>query len=152
MIGFFKYVSCPNMVIGISDQQTGSQLVLKPINSELRKILWNMNMKTGEIVLAASDDMVMDTNGGSSITLQQRSKGKLSQQWDIATTRGFIRNKQYTTHVIDSNNRGTHDNNPVILYPYNGSEAQQWKFVPMDEMSVNILAEEVMAEDEPSHA
>jgi hypothetical protein len=151
MIGFFKYTSCPNMVIGISDQQAGSALVLKPINTELRKILWNVNIKTGEIILVASDDMVMDTSGGSSITLQQRSKGKLSQQWDMATTRGFIRNKQYTSHVIDSLNRGTYDGNSVILYPYNGSEAQQWKFVPMDEMSLNNLAEEVMAEEEPSH-
>lgn len=152
MIGFFKYASCPNMVIGISDQQAGSSLVLKPINSELKNILWNMNLKTGEIVLVASDDLVMDTNGSSGITLQQRSKGKLSQQWDMAITRGFIRNKQYTTHVIDSYNRGTREGNPVILFPYNGSEAQQWKFVPMDEMSVNTLSEEVMAEDEPSHA
>ncbi len=151
MIGFFKYAACPNMVLGISDQQTGAQVVLKSVNSEMRMILWSVNDRTGEIKLAASEDLVMDASG-TYLTLQTRDINKASQKWDMATTRGFIRSKQNSNYVIDSFNRGTYERNPIIIYPFNGSEAQQWKFVPMDMLSINNVAEEVMAEDDPLHA
>lgn len=151
MIGFIKYAACPTMVLGIADQQTNAPLVLRKIDAELSKILWSVNERTGEITLVSSDAMVMDISG-SRIVLQQRDPNKLSQKWDMATTRGFIRSKQNKEHVIDSLNRGTAEGNPVILHPYNGSEAQQWKFVSMDMMSVNNVKAQVMAEDQPSHA
>ncbi|WP_414165948.1 RICIN domain-containing protein [Superficieibacter sp. BNK-5] len=151
MIGMFKYAACPTMVLGVSDQQTGAPLALRKIESELRKILWSVNEKTGEISLVASDSLLVDISGNR-IVLQQRDAGKLSQKWDMATTRGFIRSKQSSSNVIDSYNRGTGEGNAIILYPYNGSEAQQWKFVPMDMMTLNNITEEMMAEDEPSHA
>ncbi len=150
MIGFLKYAAYPNMVLGISDQQTGARLALKPIDTEMRKILWSLNDRTGEIVLATSEGLVVDISG-SDIVLQERQANKSSQKWDFATTRGFIRSKQNSNNVIDSLFRGTNTDNRIILHPYNGSEAQQWKFVPMDMMTINNMEAQVMAEDEPSH-
>ncbi|STV96434.1 Uncharacterised protein [Klebsiella michiganensis] len=38
---------------------------------------------------------------------------------------------------MDSYNRGTNQGNPIILFEFNGSEAQQWVFVPMDMLTAN---------------
>ena len=51
MIGIFKYTAKKDMVLGISDQQTGAKAVILPASSPLNKILWSVDDRTGEIVL-----------------------------------------------------------------------------------------------------
>lgn len=141
MIGILKYAAKKEMVLGISDQQTGAQVVILPAASPLNKILWSVDDKTGEISLVASDELLLgirreQMGSGAAIELQVRAN-KMTQRWDLVSTRRFIRSKQNLNFVIDSNNRGTAPGNPIILYEYNGSEAQQWIFVPMDMMTAN---------------
>ena len=38
MIGVFKYAAKKDMVLGISDQQTGARAVILPMSSPLRKV------------------------------------------------------------------------------------------------------------------
>ncbi|MDM4563968.1 hypothetical protein QTO98_27425 [Klebsiella oxytoca] len=46
MIGIFKYAAKKDMVLGISDQQTGARAVILPMSSPLRKV-----RISGEILL-----------------------------------------------------------------------------------------------------
>ncbi|EPK4721532.1 ricin-type beta-trefoil lectin domain protein [Klebsiella oxytoca] len=136
MIGIFKYAAKKDMVLGISDQQTGARAVILPMSSPLNKILWTVDDRTGEIALAASEELLLGIHGdqmgsGAAIELQAR-ESKATQRWDLVSSRRFIKSKQNPSFVIDSVNRGTHQGNPIILYEFNGSEAQQWVFVPMD--------------------
>ncbi|AWT18702.1 hypothetical protein DMP75_09620 [Klebsiella michiganensis] len=130
MIGIFKYTAKKDMVLGISDQQTGAKAVILPASSPLNKILWSVDDRTGEIVLAASEELLLgireDRMGsGAAIELQVRGN------------KAFIKSKQNPTFVMDSYNRGTNPGNPIILFEFNGSEAQQWVFVPMDMLTAN---------------
>ena len=136
MIGIFKYTAKKDMVLGISDQQTGAKAVILPASSPLNKILWSVDDRTGEIVLAASEELLLgireDRMGsGAAIELQVRGN-KATQRWDLVSSRRFIKSKQNPSFVMDSYNRGTNQGNPIILFEFNGSEAQQWVFVPMD--------------------
>lgn len=129
------------MVLGISDQQTGAKAVILPASSPLNKILWSVDDRTGEIVLAASEELLLgireDRMGsGAAIELQVRGN-KATQRWDLVSSRRFIKSKQNPTFVMDSYNRGTNSGNPIILFEFNGSEAQQWVFVPMDMLTAN---------------
>ncbi|CAH5759740.1 MULTISPECIES: RICIN domain-containing protein [Klebsiella] len=141
MIGIFKYTAKKDMVLGISDQQTGAKAVILPASSPLNKILWSVDDRTGEIVLAASEELLLgireDRMGsGAAIELQVRGN-KATQRWDLVSSRRFIKSKQNPTFVMDSYNRGTNSGNPIILFEFNGSEAQQWVFVPMDMLTAN---------------
>ena len=141
MIGIFKYAAKKDMVLGISDQQTGAKAVILPASSPLNKILWSVDDRTGEIVLAASEELLLgireDRMGsGAAIELQVRGN-KATQRWDLVSSRRFIKSKQNPTFVMDSYNRGTNSGNPIILFEFNGSEAQQWVFVPMDMLTAN---------------
>ena len=141
MIGIFKYTAKKDMVLGISDQQTGAKAVILPTSSPLNKILWSVDDRTGEIVLAASEELLLgireDRMGsGAAIELQVRGN-KATQRWDLVSSRRFIKSKQNPTFVMDSYNRGTNSGNPIILFEFNGSEAQQWVFVPMDMLTAN---------------
>jgi len=141
MIGIFKYTAKKDMVLGISDQQTGAKAVILPASSPLNKILWSVDDRTGEIVLAASEELLLgireDRMGsGAAIELQVRGN-KATQRWDLVSSRRFIKSKQNPTFVMDSYNRGTNQGNPIILFEFNGSEAQQWVFVPMDMLTAN---------------
>ena len=141
MIGIFKYTAKKDMVLGISDQQTGAKAVILPASSPLNKILWSVDDRTGEIVLAASEELLLgireDRMGsGAAIELQVRGN-KATQRWDLVSSRRFIKSKQKPTFVMDSYNRGTNPGNPIILFEFNGSEAQQWVFVPMDMLTAN---------------
>ena len=111
MIGIFKYTAKKDMVLGISDQQTGAKAVILPASSPLNKILWSVDDRTGEIVLAASEELLLgireDRMGsGAAIELQVRGN-KATQRWDLVSSRRFIKSKQNPTFVIDSYNRGT---------------------------------------------
>ena len=141
MIGIFKYTAKKDMVLGISDQQTGAKAVILPASSPLNKILWSVDDRTGEIVLAASEELLLgireDRMGsGAAIELQVRGN-KATQRWDLVSSRRFIKSKQNPTFVMDSYNRGTNSGNPIIHFEFNGSEAQQWVFVPMDMLTAN---------------
>ena len=141
MIGIFKYTAKKDMVLGISDQQTGAKAVILPASSPLNKILWSVDDRTGEIVLAASEELLLgireDRMGsGAAIELQVRGN-KATQRWDLVSSRRFIKSKQNPSFVMDSYNRGTNSGNPIILFEFNGSEAQQWVFVPMDMLTAN---------------
>ena len=141
MIGIFKYTAKKDMVLGISDQQTGAKAVILPASSPLNKILWSVDDRTGEIVLAASEELLLgireDRMGsGAAIELQVRGN-KATQRWDLCSSRRFIKSKQNPSFVMDSYNRGTNQGNPIILFEFNGSEAQQWVFVPMDMLTAN---------------
>lgn len=141
MIGIFKYAAKKDMVLGISDQQTGAKAVILPASSPLNKILWSVDDRTGEIVLAASEELLLgireDRMGsGAAIELQVRGN-KATQRWDLVSSRRFIKSKQNPSFVMDSYNRGTNQGNPIILFEFNGSEAQQWVFVPMDMLTAN---------------
>lgn len=141
MISIFKYTAKKDMVLGISDQQTGAKAVILPASSPLNKILWSVDDRTGEIVLAASEELLLgireDRMGsGAAIELQVRGN-KATQRWDLVSSRRFIKSKQNPTFVMDSYNRGTNSGNPIILFEFNGSEAQQWVFVPMDMLTAN---------------
>ena len=141
MIGIFKYAAKKDMVLGISDQQAGAKAVILPASSPLNKILWSVDDRTGEIVLAASEELLLgireDRMGsGAAIELQVRGN-KATQRWDLVSSRRFIKSKQNPSFVMDSYNRGTNQGNPIILFEFNGSEAQQWVFVPMDMLTAN---------------
>lgn len=119
MIGIFKYTAKKDMVLGISDQQTGAKAVILPASSPLNKILWSVDDRTGEIVLAASEELLLgireDRMGsGAAIELQVRGN-KATQRWDLVSSRRFIKSKQNPTFVMDSYNRGTNPGNPIIL-------------------------------------
>ena len=75
---------------------------------------------------------------GAAIELQVRGN-KATQRWDLVSSRRFIKSKQNPSFVMDSYNRGTSQGNPIILFEFNGSEAQQWVFVPMDMLTANSL-------------
>ena len=141
MIGIFKYSAKKDMVLGISDQQAGAKAVILPASSPLNKILWSVDDRTGEIVLAASEELLLGICGdrmgsGAAIELQVRGN-KATQRWDLVSSRRFIKSKQNPSFVMDSYNRGTNQGNPIILFEFNGSEAQQWVFVPMDMLTAN---------------
>jgi hypothetical protein len=141
MIGIFKYAAKKDMVLGISDQQAGAKAVILPTSSPLNKILWSVDDRTGEIVLAASEELLLGICGdrmgsGAAIELQVRGN-KATQRWDLVSSRRFIKSKQNPSFVMDSYNRGTNQGNPIILFEFNGSEAQQWVFVPMDMLTAN---------------
>ena len=77
MIGIFKYAAKKDMVLGISDQQTGARAVILPMSSPLNKILWTVDDRTGEIALAASEELLLGIHGdqmgsGAAIELQAR--------------------------------------------------------------------------------
>ncbi|RFC07280.1 hypothetical protein DDJ70_15550 [Klebsiella michiganensis] len=85
MIGIFKYAAKKDMVLGISDQQAGAKAVILPTSSPLNKILWSVDDRTGEIVLAASEELLLGICGdrmgsGAAIELQVRGN-KATQQW-----------------------------------------------------------------------
>ena len=126
MIGIFKYAAKKDMVLGISDQQAGAKAVILPASSPLNKILWSVDDRTGEIVLAASEELLLGICGdrmGSGAAIELQVRGNKS--------------KQNPSFVMDSYNRGTNQGNPIILFEFNGSEAQQWVFVPMDMLTAN---------------
>lgn len=111
MIGIFKYAAKKDMVLGISDQQAGAKAVILPTSSPLNKILWSVDDRTGEIVLAASEELLLGICGdrmgsGAAIELQVRGN-KATQRWDLVSSRRFIKSKQNPSFVMDSYNRGT---------------------------------------------
>lgn len=143
MLGTFKYAANPSMVLGISDQITFAGAVLLPANSSLDKILWNVNTQTGHISLAESQDLVLGISNksvatGASIVLQERCSNDPTQQWDMVSKSGFIISKANTSYVIDDSNRGQAPNTRIQLYPFNGSPAQKWIFVPMSMMAASL--------------
>ncbi|EPC3763079.1 hypothetical protein [Klebsiella michiganensis] len=98
MIGIFKYAAKKDMVLGISDQQAGAKAVILPTSSPLNKILWSVDDRTGEIVLAASEELLLGICGdrmgsGAAIELQVRGN-KATQRWDLVSSRRFIKSKQ----------------------------------------------------------
>ncbi|PLP22083.1 hypothetical protein CWM92_26825, partial [Klebsiella michiganensis] len=86
-----------------------------------------------ELLLGICGDRM---GSGAAIELQVRGN-KATQRWDLVSSRRFIKSKQNPSFVMDSYNRGTNQGNPIILFEFNGSEAQQWVFVPMDMLTAN---------------
>ncbi|MGL5162016.1 MAG: RICIN domain-containing protein [Plesiomonas shigelloides] len=140
MLGTFKYAANTSMVLGVSDQITSACAVLLPANSSLDKILWNVNTQTGHICLAESQDLVLGISNksistGSLIVLQERNANDQTQMWDMVSKSGFILSRANPSYVIDDSARGQAPNTKIQLYPFNGSPAQKWIFVPTSMMA-----------------
>lgn len=145
MIGTFKYAANPSMVLGIRDQQTGAEAILLPANTSLDRILWNVNNRSGHITLVESGNTLALTTSsistGAAIVLREKNDNELAQKWDMTSKSGFILSQANNSFVIDDSNRGQSANTRIQLYPFNGSPAQQWIFVPMSMMKA-VMSEE----------
>ncbi|MBN3199026.1 MULTISPECIES: RICIN domain-containing protein [Pectobacterium] len=140
MIGILKYAADKTLALGVSDQMKDAKAVLLRADSSLDKILWDLNSSTGVISLAASDGNLAlaiknkAITSGTDIVLQVTNQNEPTQKWDFASKPGFILSQANKSYVIDDDTRGGAGTR-VQLYEFNGSIAQQWKFVPIDRIS-----------------
>ncbi|MDC9820287.1 ricin-type beta-trefoil lectin domain protein [Pectobacterium polonicum] len=142
MIGILKYSADSTLALGVSDQQKDATAVLLRADSSLDKILWNLDSRTGVISLAASDGALAlaiknkAIASGTDLVLQLTNQNESTQKWDFASKPGFIFSQANKSYVIDVQGRGGAGTR-VQLFEFNGSIAQQWKFVPLDRVSLS---------------
>ncbi|WP_224554306.1 RICIN domain-containing protein [Pectobacterium versatile] len=140
MIGILKYAGNQELALGVSDQQKDAQAVLLRADSSLDKILWNLDSRTGVISLAISDGALAlaiknkAIASGTDLVLQLTNQNEVTQKWDFSSKPGFIFSQANKSYVIDDDTRGGAGTR-VQLFDFNGSIAQQWKFVPIDRIS-----------------
>ncbi|MCA8073859.1 RICIN domain-containing protein [Burkholderia vietnamiensis] len=53
-------------------------------------------------------------------------------QWDFFSHPGFIVPRADESLFLDDKSRVVSNGNPLLLYPVNGSPAQQWRLVPLN--------------------
>ncbi|ATY88946.1 RICIN domain-containing protein [Pectobacterium atrosepticum] len=141
MIGILKYAGNQELALGVSDQQKDATAVLLRADSSLDKILWNLDPRTGVISLSISDGALAlaiknkNIASGTDLVLQLTNLNESTQKWDFASKPGFIFSQANKSYVIDDQTRGGAGTR-VQLFEFNGSIAQQWKFVPIDRVSV----------------
>ncbi|MER0048912.1 RICIN domain-containing protein [Pectobacterium odoriferum] len=140
MIGILKYAGNQELALGVSDQQKDAQAVLLRADSSLDKILWNLDSRTGVISLAISDGALAlaiknkAIANGTDLVLQLTNQNEVTQKWDFASKPGFIFSQANKSYVIDDDTRGGASTR-IQLFEFNGSIAQQWKFVAIDRIS-----------------
>lgn len=130
-----KYAKNTQFVIGVSDKISGASVVLldtkaTPDNSFY---LWDLQDDNTIALNSASARLVIDCGSltsGSYLKLSAYNSGKVTptQQWYYDET--FYYNLNNSDFVIDNQYRGESSNNPIWLYPFNGSVAQQWLLAP----------------------
>lgn len=141
-----EYKQDRNVVLGVKDQQDGAAVVLRKKDTPLRCVLGDLNFDTGAITLnSGGGNLTVGTDRvapDALLSLKVYNPAIQSQRWEVLKSPGFILSLPDNSLCIDNKTRGTSDGNPVWLFKFNGSPAQQWNFVPL----MNLRAMEV-AED-----
>ncbi|ASL42856.1 hypothetical protein bAD24_I05145 [Burkholderia sp. AD24] len=131
-----EYSQNPNFVLGITDQSLGSQVVLKNKSGLAPRLaFWDVNFDSGVITLNASGGTL--GVGADTVTPEALAKLKSaadSIRWDFFSSPGFIVPASNHALCLDDKNRVVSDGNPIWLYPVNGSPAQQWRLVPLNNL------------------
>ncbi|NTS93728.1 RICIN domain-containing protein [Pseudomonas aeruginosa] len=129
----FQYAQDKDYVLGVSDEQSGAKVVLrKAQGTPYRFILWDVDQDTGVITLNSSGgQLAIDPQGGkvspqNVLTLAVVNSSSQSQRFDMVTKPLYILSVPEPGLCIDNQNRVTKDGNPIWLYEFNGSQAQQW--------------------------
>lgn len=133
-----EYKQDTRYVMGVTDQIVGAAVVLKEKKTTAgRYIFWDLDYDTGSIKLVASNDTLAIDTQGQRITaetpavLNAYDPGAASQKWDFVSKPNFILSVSNPSLCLDNKGRSITDGNPVWLYQFNGSLAQEWNLVPL---------------------
>lgn len=140
-----EYKQNQDFVLGVKDQQDGAAVVLRKKDTALRYVLWDLSFDTGAITLNSSagklaigaDRLAPEVL----LSLKVYNPADQKQRWELLKNPGFILSFADNSLCIDNKNRVTSDGNPVWLFKFNGSPAQQWNFVPLMNTRALTVAE-----------
>ncbi|EIU7173742.1 RICIN domain-containing protein [Pseudomonas aeruginosa] len=128
-----QYAQDKNYVLGVTDEMSGAKVVLrKAEGTPYRYVLWDIDQDTGIITLNSSGgELAIDPQGGNVdggvfLTLAVVNSASKSQRFDMDTKPRYILSASNPKYCIDNESRQTQDGNPIWLYEFNGSQAQQW--------------------------
>ncbi|WP_010543990.1 RICIN domain-containing protein [Sphingomonas elodea] len=130
-----QYAFDPNYVLGVQNVQAGAPVVILQQSTVTNPalILWDINMFNQYITLVASQasptPLVLTApspNAETRLVINNRQSSNNLQKWTFFGSQSFISSVGAPGMVVDDQNRGLQNGNPVWLYPNNGSPAQQW--------------------------
>jgi hypothetical protein len=135
-IYIIEYAQDRNFVIGVTDQILNSAVVLKNKKGlPPRNALWDVNIDTGTITLNSSGGTI--GLGVDRLAAEAPVKLKYapdSIRWDFLSNPGFIVPVTDHSLCLDNKGRSVTDGNTIWLYPVNGSPAQQWVLVSLNNL------------------
>ncbi|HHX4057927.1 RICIN domain-containing protein [Streptomyces noursei] len=131
-----EYSQDPNYVIGVTDQSQDNPVVLRSKNGLAPRYgFWDVNFDTGIVSLNSSGGVL--AIGADRIAPESLLKLKPSAsaiQWDFFSKPGYIVPRSDESLCLDDKGRVVKDGNPIWLFPINGSPAQQWRLVPLNNL------------------
>ncbi|MBW5465936.1 hypothetical protein GOY11_32975 [Pseudomonas aeruginosa] len=129
----FQYAQDKDYVLCVSDEQSVATVVLRTAHgTPYRCILCDVDQDTEVITLNSSGgQLAIDTQRAQDspqniLTLSVVNSSSQSQRVDMVTNQLYILSVSEPGLCIDNQNRVTTDGNPIWLYEFNGSQAQQW--------------------------
>ena len=129
----FQYAQDKDYVLGVTDENSNAKVVLrKAKGTPYRYILWDVDQDSGVITLNSSGgQLAIDPQGENLssqtlLTLAVVKTGAQSQRFDMVTKPLYILSVPEPGLCIDNQDRVVKDGNPIWLYEFNGSQAQQW--------------------------
>lgn len=137
--GIIKLASNPSFCLGAKDQKDGEPLELLEVTEKnLPRILWKWNSLNSQIVLVSTEGdlnpLVITTsncNNENIITVNNRDISNDKQQWRWMGHTTVLMSLGCPGKVIDNKWRDVRKDNPIWLFYYNGSPAQQWIMDPI---------------------
>jgi len=134
-----RYALDPTLVMGVKDQQSGAQLVLRSIGDDPNLMIWNFSTLSPILKLASVGGVGLCATigtfncGGTPILtlaapLPKTDAKSAYQRWRTLGPTTFITSEGCPNRVADAQSRQVQPGTPIWLYDYNGSPAQQWTF------------------------
>lgn len=139
-----QYKQDPTYVLGVNDQIANSPVVVRKQGTPNRFVLWDINFDTGVISLNSSGGtLALDPQGDRvapevPLVLAPVNPAAAGQRYDVITKPNYLLSVANHQLCIDNKGRGLSNGNPVWLYQFNGSPAQQWNLVPLMNLTLAV--------------
>lgn len=120
-----------NLCIGATSTAAGSLVTLQTLSGIGGKLSqWVMDPTTGYILLAADQTKCLDVQGydgqQGQVIIANAVLGRTSQLWNWVGSPPQISNVAYPTMVIDNSGGQAVPGNPILIWPANGGQNQNW--------------------------
>jgi hypothetical protein len=146
--GVIQYAADPNMVIAVTNQESGASLSIQRMDSNPLLYTWNHNALNGLITLVSSGLQQLSITvpgnncSGTPVLQIQPAATPVSQfqRWNLfhgGPT--FINSVGCPGKCIDLQGRNITPGTPIWLVPCNGSPAQQWIFTAVTTFDLEAL-------------
>jgi hypothetical protein len=128
-----------NYCIGVTQASARQPLILSFLQGAGSPLTqWFMDPNTGLMRLVADPNLCIDVQGtvvqGPQLILSTFVPGRQSQSWNWLGNPPYISNNAAGNMVIDNSGGSIRPGNPVLVWPQNGGQNQQWT-----ELSVSAL-------------